>query len=444
MVRIGKYGLVMIMALVLCSMLVSAAFAGGYVATCSFTGTTGVNIYNVSGSGTAIGTLVQSFTAFTPASACWFASNGDFYEVAAAGPYCFIKYPYLGNGQWGATNWAINTQIGPDVRPFMVGFGMAIDSAGNLYSGVTDPSGATANDWIYKGIVGGTATQWAQVPTANGGTLFFDMRLSPDGSTLWTSEQLDTDPNVPFPIAGNGIQSVNLSTGVQGVVAGAGTEYRGFDFGPNGNIYAGNSNNVDILNPTTGALISHFIVSSPHLEYINSLAFGPDYNGDGVRDLYVGCINADHPGIDVFSGANGAWLGHINDPNRTWNVATWTAPLEVKVTLSYLDPTADLSLMNVRVKVLDSSGNVVQNVVVNAAPATGSPKILTVDLGVPTGSYQVRVTGPGWLTKQVPAVVGTGGAVVYAPLLSGDINGDNFVEDQDYSILGTSWYQTAD
>jgi hypothetical protein len=69
---------------------------------------------------------------------------------------------------------------------------------------------------------------------------------------------------------------------------------------------------------------------------------------------------------------------------------------------------------------------------------------------VPDGNYYVGANCSHWLRWDLPATILEGGAVVdftginplnnQNGLLNGDVNGDNYVEDQDYSLLGVAWY----
>jgi hypothetical protein len=59
----------------------------------------------------------------------------------------------------------------------------------------------------------------------------------------------------------------------------------------------------------------------------------------------------------------------------------------------------------------------------------------------PQGTYVAACKFSHWLAQAVPMVVGSNGmAAASFSLLNGDINGDNVVEDQDYSLLGVAWY----
>jgi hypothetical protein len=453
------------MALALCAMLVSAALAGGYVARCSGQSGGVTSIYSVSGAGTAIGTLVQTFHVGDPQDAVWFdQTKGDLYVVERLGsPWVIDRYLYAGNGVWSTTRDQNYTSV---INASYGAFGLAIDSSGNQYSGADD-----GNQWVSKNSsAGGTWAQWVQIPGAgldapySTGGLFWDMRINPAGTMLWAAKCSGSGNPTPY-----GIQGINLSTGALGMVAGSGIDYRGFDFAPSnvtfqgtnygGYIYAASNygtagNGIDILSPTTGGLQAHFITNSPHLLTsagtactIMSLKFGPDYNNDGIEDIYVGCIDMSHPGLDVFSGATGTWLGHISDADRTFSVAAWPIPtnLQVNVTLAWLDPSADLTMIPAVVDVLDSASNIAQTQTILASQGHGWPVVVSPQFTMVPGSYTVKVSAPGYLVMKTPVTINSSGSVtVNSALMSGDINGDNFVEDQDYSILGVGWYQGGD
>lgn len=98
----------------------------------------------------------------------------------------------------------------------------------------------------------------------------------------------------------------------------------------------------------------------------------------------------------------------------------------------------DWSLNKLRVDVWNSAGT---SVLASGSivPTSGSA---SMGFNMSPGTYTVRANAPGWLTNASTVTVNsTSSTIVPLPLLNGDINGDNFVEDQDYSIMGVGWYQ---
>jgi len=63
--------------------------------------------------------------------------------------------------------------------------------------------------------------------------------------------------------------------------------------------------------------------------------------------------------------------------------------------------------------------------------------------GQPDGAYVAVAKLSHWLAQAVPFTVTGGTGSVSFSLFNGDINGDNFVEDQDYSLLGRAWYSQS-
>ena len=110
-------------------------------------------------------------------------------------------------------------------------------------------------------------------------------------------------------------------------------------------------------------------------------------------------------------------------------------PSQLTVNVNLCNYSGDFSLMQVQVDVLQSDGTVVQSHTVSAAAVT---TVTFTELM--HGDYTVRVQAPKWLSQSQPVTVALGSNTLNISLLNGDINGDNFVEDQDYSILGKNWY----
>ena len=65
----------------------------------------------------------------------------------------------------------------------------------------------------------------------------------------------------------------------------------------------------------------------------------------------------------------------------------------------------------------------------------------------PDGRYKLVAKCSHWLARSLPMTLSNGQATVNfigsTKLLNGDVNGDNAVEDLDYSILGAAWYSSA-
>jgi hypothetical protein len=61
---------------------------------------------------------------------------------------------------------------------------------------------------------------------------------------------------------------------------------------------------------------------------------------------------------------------------------------------------------------------------------------------VPYGTYDLAFKASHWLKKVVTnvSVASSSVSVPSVTLTNGDVNGDNFVEDQDYSMMGAAWY----
>jgi hypothetical protein len=89
-------------------------------------------------------------------------------------------------------------------------------------------------------------------------------------------------------------------------------------------------------------------------------------------------------------------------------------------------------------------------VYINNAPftafpdASGNISIPVVESVLNSANYTVAVKATHWLSQQATAVAATGSPAVAnlgtVTLLNGDVNGDDFVEDQDYSSMGAAWY----
>ena len=93
----------------------------------------------------------------------------------------------------------------------------------------------------------------------------------------------------------------------------------------------------------------------------------------------------------------------------------------------------------VAIEIQDSTGNILETHTVNLS----SSSQYSFSTGL-VGSYTACAKASHWLAKAMPLSIDpTAGGSVSFFLLNGDVNGDNFVEDQDYSLMGVAWYSGA-
>jgi subtilase family serine protease len=99
---------------------------------------------------------------------------------------------------------------------------------------------------------------------------------------------------------------------------------------------------------------------------------------------------------------------------------------------------------------LEGCSNLAQPITFTLRPASGPAGTQTVTLSssggfalsaVPSGTYTVHIKGAKWLASDVMGIVVNGGSAAgaNATLLPGDINGDNVVDIQDFSVLAAAF-----
>jgi hypothetical protein len=104
-----------------------------------------------------------------------------------------------------------------------------------------------------------------------------------------------------------------------------------------------------------------------------------------------------------------------------------------KITLLYYIPTS--AGIPGAVELQDSTGKILETHSITLDSSGGYS--FTTNL---TGSYTACAKCWHWLAKAMPVTISGGSSTVNFTLKNGDVNGDNFVEDQDYSIMGEAWY----
>jgi len=138
------------------------------------------------------------------------------------------------------------------------------------------------------------------------------------------------------------------------------------------------------------------------------------------------------PGTNVITATAVDNLGHTASAALT---VTDTHPVvQGKITLQNYPPST--AGITGAVELQDSAGNILEKHPITLDSAGSYSFITTL-----TGSYTACAKCSHWLAKAMPVTISsTGAGTVNFTLINGDINGDNFIEDQDYSLLGLAWY----
>lgn len=447
-----------------CVLTVQAAGIRSYIAT---TGSYGYNGYPyyiriMANDGTLIENYYNINNFYMPIGVA-FAPNGDLYftarDSASDNPFIGVMQ-YKGNGQW---NYAVVDAWLPDL-----GGRLAIDSQYNVYVEAANYGAQKYPFHLWKYNSQGVK-QW-DIQTAGSNANTFDIRVcSTAGSYVGAGDVWLVRPygNGVAP----GVSAYNPATGAldrQVWNSYTPSEWvQGFDFGPDGNMYMctpGYSlGDICECNLTT-SISTGVKFDAAHLNYNHnyySNAFGADYNQDGTLDFY--CADGQQTGgvsnIEVYSGVDWSYLGTISYTPAYSSIGginaitswAWTGdPVPtVAVTANLLNYSTNGALANVSCEfdlrdvadtttimtktVYGSSGGVVNN-------GTALKSVVTFS-GMAPGQYLVRAKGNHWLSNSatVTAAVLTYPNVVLS-CANGDINNDNYVEDQDYSLLGVAWY----
>jgi hypothetical protein len=98
---------------------------------------------------------------------------------------------------------------------------------------------------------------------------------------------------------------------------------------------------------------------------------------------------------------------------------------------------ANITLVPVTIEIQAANGSLLEAHTVNLSSSGGYSLISQQ----PAGSYVAAAKASHWLARDSALTLDTNGiGTASFLLLNGDVNGDNFVEDQDYSLLGAAWY----
>jgi hypothetical protein len=140
-------------------------------------------------------------------------------------------------------------------------------------------------------------------------------------------------------------------------------------------------------------------------------------------------------GIDV-SGSGEIWITGMADNDAvTWHFV----PGAVSGKIQLQDYYPSVAGITGAVEIQDSVGNILEtHNIVLASDGTYS-------FSTPrTGAYTAAAKCWHWLAQAQPVIVDSNGnGAVNFSLKNGDVNGDNFVEDQDYALMGAAWYSVV-
>jgi hypothetical protein len=209
---------------------------------------------------------------------------------------------------------------------------------------------------------------------------------------------------------------------------------------------------VDLTNATLGSQVTANGLSAPILSgqtYWVVIAPSSTY---GLQGTYTGLDYAD---------VNWAWRSNLTITGTTTDalynnengVGSWVdvpnAALGVTVTASSAPTTGGITG---KIGLQFYPNNLYTSIPVTFTLVSTGTTVLTTNLdsagnftltGIQPGTYRVGAKAFHWLRaihSGVTVVAGSNTNWGTATLLNGDINNDNFVEDQDYSLLGAAWY----
>jgi outer membrane protein assembly factor BamB len=325
----------------------------------------------------------------------------------------------------GSTKWVFQTGVSTGPRPSVWNNGKwvrstpAITSDGTVYVGCQDTRLYAVNSdgtqkWSFK--TGGPIHSSAAI--GFDGTIYIGSEdnnlyaVNSDGSQKWafnTDSSVDWDPAISTDgtiyVVSNGgsLYALNPDGSLKWVIQANGSSSPILD--ADGTIYLG---------------LVHGLVAA-----INSDSTWKWVSGPGDWD------NFQSPSI----GADGTvYVGSLSGAFYAFGI-----PTVLNVNINLGDYIGDFSLMLVRVNVLRTDGTIQATQTVPAAALT------SVNFtNIPTGDYIVQAFAPKRLSQSQPVTINsTGISTINVTLLNGDLNGDNFIEDQDYSIMGASWYQSG-
>jgi hypothetical protein len=155
--------------------------------------------------------------------------------------------------------------------------------------------------------------------------------------------------------------------------------------------------------------------------------------------------NGDTEATGVFvSGDGEIWVsGYIEDQGCGVGALLWHFIPGISGTVTLNNYVGDITQVPVTVEVQSTSSTTAIETDTVSLDSAGNYSFIPTTQGL-SGTYNVVAKASHWLAQCVPTVLDTDGSgVANFSLINGDVNGDNFIEDQDYSLLGVSWYSAV-
>jgi len=194
--------------------------------------------------------------------------------------------------------------------------------------------------------------------------------------------------------------------------------------------------------------------------YVETVTLYPKYESQsyyaavwkGPSEVFVNLdsLLPAHPSYGDYCGSTvtGLWA---SDSGEIWvsgygtyaGSVLWHFVPGISGTVALSNYVGDVTQVPVTVEIQSTSSTTAIETDTISLDSAGNYSFIPTTQGL-SGAYNVVAKASHWLAQCVPTVLDTDGSGVASfSLINGDVNGDNFIEDQDYSLLGVSWYSAV-
>ena len=194
--------------------------------------------------------------------------------------------------------------------------------------------------------------------------------------------------------------------------------------------------------------------------YVETVTLYPKYESQsyyaavwkGPSEVFVNLdsLLPAHPSYGDYCGSTvtGLWA---SDSGEIWvsgygtyaGSVLWHFVPGISGTVTLNNYVGDVTQVPVTVEIQSTSSTTAIETDTVSLDSAGNYSFIPTTQGL-SGTYNVVAKASHWLAQCMPTVLDTDGSGVASfSLINGDVNGDNFIEDQDYSLLGVSWYSSV-
>jgi hypothetical protein len=297
---------------------------------------------------------------------------------------------------------------------------------------------------IYAGYWSGTASSFVNLGEGYAYGIYNSQVVGyviPGGACLWNGSA--SNQVILAPSGSSSSEALGVYNGEQ-----VGWSYTSGSGGDHAALWSGSASSFVDLNPSAATSSSAVAVRDGYQvgwATISAKKHAAIWQGSAASWID---IHSYLPSKYVQSGATGIydsgpniWIsGYGEDSGGAFYAYLWHYVFgSVSGTINLGPYVGDKTKIPVVIEVRDSTNSTILETHTMNMDSTGKYSFNISTMGL-TGNHYITAKPSHWLAKGLLVNLSGGADTANFTVANGDINGDNYVEDQDYSLMGLAWY----